>query len=195
MDPLNPFAALDDLMATACERAFAIVVRIEPLTAPGSYGDGASDPDRPARIVRGILSSAPKIEGAGGQGRGEFGGPTKVSGQTVVIGLSAQTIRGTGDNFGGGWVSDGRGGYQGTGDNFGSGWTSDGRGGYQGTGNNFGSGWTSDGRGGYQGAGDNFGRGYSSDGNGGLQGTGGNFGGGWVSNGQGTGKNFGGGWQ
>ncbi len=94
MDPLNPFAALDDLMATACERAFAIVVRIEPLTAPGSYGDGASDPDRPARIVRGILSSAPKIEGAGGQGRGEFGGPTKVSGQTVVIGLSAQTIRG-----------------------------------------------------------------------------------------------------
>lgn len=119
----------------------------------------------------------------------------------VVVGCvwasvaSGQTIQGTGDNFGGGWASDGRSGYQGTGDNFGGGWVSDGRGGYQGTGNNFGSGWASDGRGGYQGTGNNSGRGYSSDGSGGLQGTGGNFGGGWNSEGQGTGENFGGGWR
>lgn len=93
MDPFNPFAALDDRMSAACEQAFGIAVRIEPLTAPGSYGEGVPDPLRPAVDARGILSSAPKIEGAGGQGRNEFGGPTKVSGQTVVIGLSALTVR------------------------------------------------------------------------------------------------------
>ncbi|MGA0615943.1 hypothetical protein [Paracoccus sp. KR1-242] len=93
MDPLNPFAPLDDAMAAACEQAFGIAVRIEPWADVGGYGDGGPDPDRPPRAVVGILSSAPRIEGAGGQGRNEFGGPGKVSGQTVVVGLSAATIR------------------------------------------------------------------------------------------------------
>ena len=93
MDPLNPFAALDDCMTAACEQAFGIALRIEPMTAPGSYGEGVPDPLRPAFDTRGVLSSAPKIDGAGGQGRDEFGGPTKVSGQTVVIGLSALIVR------------------------------------------------------------------------------------------------------
>lgn len=35
---------------------------------------------------------------------------------------TAQGTRGTGDNFGSGWESDGRGGVRGTGDNFGKGW-------------------------------------------------------------------------
>ena len=35
---------------------------------------------------------------------------------------SAQTLNGTGDNFGSGWRSDGNGGLRGTGNNFGSGW-------------------------------------------------------------------------
>lgn len=93
MDPLNPFAALDDMMMEACDMAFAIRVRLEPQTAPGSYGEGAPDPDRPAADVRGILSSAPKLDGIGGQGTDRTSGPGKVSGQTVVIGLSAATLR------------------------------------------------------------------------------------------------------
>ena len=55
----------------------------------------------------------------------------------------AQTVRGTGNNFGSGWQSDGNGGVRGTGNNFGSGWQSDGNGGVHGTGDNFGSGWQS----------------------------------------------------
>ena len=53
----------------------------------------------------------------------------------------AQSFQGTGNNFGGGWRSDGNGGYIGTGNNFGSGWRSDGSG-FQGSGNRFGEGWS-----------------------------------------------------
>ena len=56
---------------------------------------------------------------------------------------SAGDLQGTGDNLGGGWRSDGNGGYRGTGDNLGSGWRSDGNGGLRGTGDNLGSGWRS----------------------------------------------------
>jgi|ETNmetMinimDraft_20_1059909.scaffolds.fasta_scaffold35412_2 hypothetical protein len=57
--------------------------------------------------------------------------------------MAQSNYQGTGDNFGRGWRSDGRGGQQGTGDNFGRGWRSDGRGGQRGTGDNFGRGWRS----------------------------------------------------
>ena len=55
--------------------------------------------------------------------------------------ILADSMQGTGNNFGSGYRSDGMGGLKGTGDNFGSGWRSDGMGGLKGTGNNFGSGY------------------------------------------------------
>ena len=54
---------------------------------------------------------------------------------------NADNLSGTGDNLGGGWRSDGNGGYRGSGDNLGSGWRSDGNGGLRGTGDNLGRGY------------------------------------------------------
>ncbi len=111
----------------------------------------------------------------------------------------ADGLYGSGDNFGGGWQSDGMGGVQGTGDNFGRGYQADGLGGVRGTVDNFGRGYQSDGMGGYRGTGDNFGSGWQPDGTGGYRGTGENFGSGWQSDGmggyRGTGDNFGSGYQ
>lgn len=65
---------------------------------------------------------------------------------TTVFALSssiafADGLYGTGDNFGGGWQSDGMGGVQGAGDNFGRGYQADSMGGVRGAGDNFGRGY------------------------------------------------------
>ena len=66
----------------------------------------------------------------------------------VALGNNAviENYRGTGNNFGSGYRSDGNGGITGTGNNFGSGYRSDGNGGATGTGKNLGSGHRNEGQ-------------------------------------------------
>ena len=134
-----------------------------------------------------------------GEMKARMGLFTLLLGCALATLASAQTVQGTGNNWGQGYSSDGNGNIHGTGESWGGGWESDGNGGYRGTGNNWGRGYRSDGNGGLEGTGADWGRGYRSDGDGGYQGTGDNWGRGYRSNGsgglQGTGDNWGGGWQ
>lgn len=90
----DPFAALDDLVSGAVEKAFGVEIILKPRRPRSQYVAAAPDPERPERQVPAIFSSGPAIETVGGQGNaGASGGTTKIGGQTLVLWLSPRTMR------------------------------------------------------------------------------------------------------
>lgn len=112
--------------------------------------------------------------------------------------VQGQDITGVGDNYGGGFTPDGKGGWIGWGNRYGQDWRSDGQGGLDGAGKNYGQSYRADGQGGLQGGGNAWGKDWRND-QGWLIGSGNNFGKAWRPDSQGgydgMAKDYGQGWR